>query len=121
MSAESAAWFCFKEVAQGENKKLTGQNGFGMEGKEIMTEQGKLGGAFTLPGTSMSLNRMGYGAMQLVGPQVWGPPRDVAAAIAVLQEAIATGVNHIDTSDYYGPHVTNQIIKQALHPTPTGW
>src|SRR6185436_4875605 len=59
-----------------------------------------------------------YGAMQLAGPQVWGPPRDVGAAIAVLREAIATGVNHIDTSDYYGPHVTNQIIKQALHPYP---
>jgi len=83
-----------------------------------MTEQVKLGGAFTLPGTSMSLNRMGYGAMQLAGPQVWGPPRDVDAAIAVLREAIATGVNHIDTSDYYGPHVTNQIIRQALHPYP---
>src|SRR6266496_4534321 len=83
-----------------------------------MTEQAKLGGAFTLPGTSMSLNRLGYGAMQLAGPQVWGPPRDVDAAIAVLREAIATGVNHIDTSDYYGPHVTNQIIKQALHPYP---
>jgi len=64
------------------------------------------------------LNRMGYGAMQLAGPQVWGPPRDVDAAIAVLREAVAAGVNHIDTSDYYGPHVTNQIIKQALHPYP---
>src|SRR6478672_6131772 len=81
-----------------------------------MTEQAKLGGAFTFPGTSMSVNRMGYGAMQLAGPQVFGPPRDVDAAIAVLREAIAAGVNHIDTSDYYGPHVTNQIIKQALHP-----
>src|SRR6476619_334729 len=85
-----------------------------------MTEQAKLGGAFTLPGTSMSLNRMGYGAMQLAGPEVWGPPRDVDAAIAVLREAIATGVNHIDTSDFYGPHVTNQLIKQALHPYPEG-
>src|SRR4051812_31321130 len=83
-----------------------------------MTEPAKLGGTFTLPGTSTSLNRMGYGAMQLAGPQVWGPPRDVAAAIAVLREAIATGVDHIDTSDYYGPHVTNQIIKEALHPYP---
>jgi len=81
-----------------------------------MTEQ--LGGAFTFPGTSMSVNRMGYGAMQLAGPQVFGPPRDVDAAMAVLKEAIAQGVNHIDTSDYYGPHVTNQIIKQALHPYP---
>jgi pyridoxine 4-dehydrogenase len=61
---------------------------------------------------------MGYGAMQLAGPQVWGPPRDVDAAIAVLREAVASGVNHVDTSDYYGPHVTNQIIKQALHPYP---
>lgn len=85
-----------------------------------MTKQTKLGGAFTLPGTSLSLYRMGYGAMQLAGPQVWGPPRDVNAAIAVLQEAIASGVNHIDTSDFYGPHVTNQIIKQALHPYPDG-
>jgi aryl-alcohol dehydrogenase-like predicted oxidoreductase len=63
---------------------------------------------------------MGYGAMQLAGPEVWGPPRDVNAAIAVLREAVATGVNHIDTSDYYGPHVTNQIIKKALHPYPAG-
>ena len=68
----------------------------------------------------MTLNRMGYGAMQLAGPQVWGPPRDVDGAIAVLREAVAAGVNHIDTSDFYGPHVTNQIIKQALHPYPDG-
>jgi aryl-alcohol dehydrogenase-like predicted oxidoreductase len=61
---------------------------------------------------------MGYGAMQLAGPQVWGPPRDVDGAIAVLREAVASGVNHIDTSDYYGPHVTNQLIKRALHPYP---
>jgi pyridoxine 4-dehydrogenase len=77
-----------------------------------------LGGDFTLPGTSMTLNRMGYGAMQLAGPRVWGPPRDIDAAIAVLREAVAAGVNHIDTSDFYGPHVTNQIIKRALHPYP---
>ena len=83
-----------------------------------MTKQMDLGGRFTLSGTSMSLNRMGYGAMQLAGPQVWGPPRDVGDAIAVLREAVAVGVNHIDTSDFYGPHVTNQIIKQALHPYP---
>jgi pyridoxine 4-dehydrogenase len=83
-----------------------------------MTTQINLGGAFTLPGTSMIVNRMGYGAMQLAGPQVWGPPRDMDAAIAVLREAVASGVNHIDTSDFYGPHVTNQIIKQALHPYP---
>jgi pyridoxine 4-dehydrogenase len=85
-----------------------------------MTKQTKLGGTFTLSGTSTSLYRMGYGAMQLAGPEIWGPPRDVDAAIAVLREAIASGVNHIDTSDYYGPHVTNQIIKKALHPYPAG-
>jgi pyridoxine 4-dehydrogenase len=83
-----------------------------------MTEQTKLGGTFALSG--VGLYRMGYGAMQLAGPEVWGPPLDVDAAIAVLREAIAVGVNHIDTSDYYGPHVTNQIIKKALHPYPTG-
>jgi aryl-alcohol dehydrogenase-like predicted oxidoreductase len=85
-----------------------------------MTKQTNLGGTFTLPNTSMTLNRMGYGAMQLAGPQVFGPPRDINAAVAVLREAVAAGVNHIDTSDYYGPHVTNQIIKQALHPYPDG-
>ena len=81
-----------------------------------MTNQTDHGGSFTLPGTSMTLSRMGYGAMQLAGPEVWGPPRDVDAALAVLREAVGAGVNHIDTSDYYGPHVTNQIIKRALHP-----
>jgi aryl-alcohol dehydrogenase-like predicted oxidoreductase len=81
-----------------------------------MIEQTDFAGSFSLPDTSMTLNRMGYGAMQLAGPGVWGPPRDVDAAIAVLREAVESGVNHIDTSDYYGPHVTNQIIKQALHP-----
>jgi pyridoxine 4-dehydrogenase len=81
-----------------------------------LTKQMELGGSFKLPGTSLTVNRMGYGAMQLAGPQVWGPPRDVDAAIAVLREAFAAGVNHIDTSDFYGPHVTNQVIKQALHP-----
>src|SRR4026208_1549019 len=83
-----------------------------------MTTRMGLGGSFTLPGTSTALNRMGYGAMQLAGSEVWGPPRDVDGAIAVLREAVTVGVNHIDTSDYYGPHVTNQIIKQALHPYP---
>ncbi len=85
-----------------------------------MTKQMDLGGSFTLPGASMTVNRMGYGAMQLAGPQVWGPPRDVDIAIAVLREAVAAGVNHVDTSDFYGPHVTNQIIKRALHPYPDG-
>jgi len=85
-----------------------------------MTKQIDLGGSFTLPGTAMRLERMGYGAMQLAGPQVWGPPRDREAAVAVLREAVAAGVNHIDTSDFYGPHVTNQIIREALHPYPDG-
>jgi aryl-alcohol dehydrogenase-like predicted oxidoreductase len=79
-----------------------------------------LSGSFTLPGTSMTLRRMGYGAMQLAGPGVWGPPRDPNVAVAVLREAVDAGVNHIDTSDFYGPHVTNQIIRQALHPYPEG-
>ncbi|MBV8351593.1 MAG: aldo/keto reductase family oxidoreductase [Verrucomicrobia bacterium] len=77
---------------------------------------------FTLPGTSMTVNRMGYGAMQLAGRDgdklVWGPPGDVDGAIAVLREAVASGVNHIDTADFYGPHVTNQIIRKALSPYP---
>jgi pyridoxine 4-dehydrogenase len=85
-----------------------------------MTRETILGGSFTLPGTSMSVNRMGYGAMQLAGPRVTGPPSDIDLAIAVLREAVEAGVNHIDTSDFYGPHVTNQIIKQALHPYPKG-
>src|SRR5580692_11473928 len=85
-----------------------------------MAEQTNLGGSFTPPGTGMNLKRMGYGAMQLAGPQVFGPPRDLEAAIAVLREAVAAGVNHIDTSDFYGPHVTNQVIKQALAPYPDG-
>src|SRR5262244_3221319 len=85
-----------------------------------MLQQTDFAGSFTLPGTAMTVNRMGYGAMQLAGPGVFGSPRDVDAAIAVLREAVESGVNHIDTSDYYGPHVTNQIIKQALHPYPDG-
>ena len=87
-------------------------------GETTATKQIDLGGNFTLPGTSITFNRMGYGAMQLAGPGVWGPPRDMDVAIAVLREAVASGANHIDTSDFYGPHVTNQIIKQALHPYP---
>jgi aryl-alcohol dehydrogenase-like predicted oxidoreductase len=87
-----------------------------------MVQQIKQAGSFTLPGSSLRVNRMGYGAMQLAGRDgnklVWGPPRDVDQAIAVLQEAVASGVNHIDTSDFYGPHVTNQIIRKALLPYP---
>jgi pyridoxine 4-dehydrogenase len=79
-------------------------------------------GSFPFPDSSRSVNRMGYGAMQLAGKDgdklVWGPPRDVEEAISVLREAIASGVNHIDTADFYGPHVTNQIIRRALHPYP---
>jgi aryl-alcohol dehydrogenase-like predicted oxidoreductase len=81
-----------------------------------------LAGSFKLPGSAMTLNRVGYGAMQLAGRDgnklVWGPPRDIVAAIAVLRDAVASGVNHIDTADFYGPHVTNQIIRKALHPYP---
>lgn len=73
---------------------------------------------FTLLNSSTTVKRMGYGAMQLAGPHVFGPPKDEAAAIAVLRKAIELGINHIDTSDFYGPHITNQIIKKALHPYP---
>ena len=86
--------------------------------KEPHDEGRQLGGRFTFPGTSLTVQRMGYGAMQLAGPGVWGPPKDSEGAVAILREAVAAGVNHIDTSDYYGPHVTNQIIRQALHPYP---
>lgn len=65
-----------------------------------------------------TVKRLGYGAMQLAGPGVFGPPRDRNAALAVLREAVASGVNHIDTSDFYGPHITNQLIREALHPYP---
>jgi pyridoxine 4-dehydrogenase len=83
-----------------------------------MSQPTNLGGSFPLSATFITLHRMGYGAMQLAGPHVFGPPRDRNAAVAVLREAIAAGVNHIDTSDFYGPHVTNQIIREALHPYP---
>jgi aryl-alcohol dehydrogenase-like predicted oxidoreductase len=76
------------------------------------------GGRFTFPGTSLRVHRIGYGAMQLAGPGVWGPPKDPDGAVAVLREAVAAGVNHIDTADFYGPHVTNKIIRRALHPYP---
>jgi pyridoxine 4-dehydrogenase len=87
-----------------------------------MIEQIDLAGRFTLPGSAMSVNRVGYGAMQLAGRDdnklVWGPPRDFDAAIALLREAVASGVNHIDTADFYDSHVTNQIIRKALSPYP---
>jgi aryl-alcohol dehydrogenase-like predicted oxidoreductase len=85
-----------------------------------MITQTNLGGSFTFANTNLTVNRMGYGAMQLAGPQVWGPPRDPEQALKVLREALDAGVNHFDTSDFYGPHVTNQIIKQALHPYTDG-
>ena len=79
-----------------------------------------LGETFTFPGSSLTVHRMGYGAMQLSGPGVYGPPRDPDQALAVLREAVESGVDHIDTSDFYGPHVTNQLIRRALHPYPDG-
>lgn len=79
-----------------------------------------LGGAFSPVGTSFVLNRIGYGAIQLTGPMAWGPPKDRQAAVAVVREAVRLGINHIDTSDYYGPHIANEIIREALHPYPEG-
>src|SRR6185437_1338415 len=88
------------------------------------TERGALmttlpGGMFTME-EDLTVTRMGYGAMQLAGPQVFGPPADRDAAIAVLRTVVELGITHIDTSDYYGPYVTNQIIKDALGPYPDG-
>jgi pyridoxine 4-dehydrogenase len=81
-----------------------------------MAEQEKLAGGFTFTGTALRVHRMGYGAMQLAGPHVFGPPKDRAECVRVLRRAVEAGVNHIDTSDFYGPHVTNQILREALHP-----
>src|SRR5215471_4862539 len=93
-----------------------------MARRNRVQQQTDLAGSFTFPGTGMTVNRMGYGAMQLAGRDgdklVWGPPRDVDGAIALLREVVASGVNHIDTADFYGPHVTNQIIRKALFPYP---
>jgi aryl-alcohol dehydrogenase-like predicted oxidoreductase len=83
-----------------------------------MTTQQALGGRFTFPGTGMSVARIGFGAMQLPGEGVFGPPKDHATAIAVLRATIKLGINHIDTSDFYGPHVANHLIREALHPYP---
>ena len=82
-----------------------------------MTEA-NLGGRFTFPGTQLTVHRVGYGAMQLTGPGVFGPPKDRSAALAIVRAALEAGVDHIDTSDFYGPHVVNQILKEALHPYP---
>ncbi len=84
----------------------------------LRTPDPSAAGRFTFPGTDISVNRIGYGAMQLAGPHVFGPPRDPDEARAVLREAVALGIDHIDTSDYYGPHVTNQLIREALSPYP---
>jgi pyridoxine 4-dehydrogenase len=85
-----------------------------------MTRSPKLGGAFTPAGTSFALNRIGYGAMNITGPMAWGPPDDRPGAVAVVREAVRLGVNHIDTSDYYGPSIANEIIREALHPYRQG-
>ncbi|MGW1500060.1 aldo/keto reductase family oxidoreductase [Streptomyces mirabilis] len=84
-----------------------------------MTVQSLPGGTFTMA-KDLTVTRMGYGAMQLAGPHVFGPPADRDAAVAVLREAVERGITHIDTSDFYGPYVTNEIIKEALHPYPAG-
>src|ERR1700742_4997842 len=85
------------------------------KGRSAMND---ISGAGSFPLGDRTVNRLGYGAMQLSGPGVFGPPKDRDAAIAVLREAVASGVNHIDTSDFYGPHVTNQLIREALRPYP---
>ena len=83
-----------------------------------MTAMKVLGGTFTFSGSSTTVHRLGYGAMQLAGPNVFGPPKDMEAARAVLRAAVEAGVDHIDTSDVYGPHITNRIIQDALYPYP---
>jgi pyridoxine 4-dehydrogenase len=87
------------------------------KGRILVTSTTLPGGTFTLA-DDLTVTRMGYGAMQLAGPHVFGPPADHDAAIAVLREVVRLGITHIDTSDYYGPYITNQIIKEALHPYP---
>jgi aryl-alcohol dehydrogenase-like predicted oxidoreductase len=99
------------------NLKLSSSNHQMQKETKHMQEK-KLGGTFSFPGTPFHVSRMGYGAMRLSGPEIFGPPNDRGEAIRVLRTAIEAGVNHIDTSDFYGPHVTNQIIKEALHPYP---
>jgi aryl-alcohol dehydrogenase-like predicted oxidoreductase len=87
-----------------------------------MAQETTLNNDFTFPGSALSVKRLGYGAMQLAGREgnklVWGPPRDVNGAISLLKEVVSSGVNHVDTSDFYGPHITNQIIRKALAPYP---
>ena len=83
-----------------------------------LAQSPSLGGSFTPGGIDIALNRMGYGAMQLTGPMAFGPPKDRQAAVAVVREAVRLGINHVDTSDYYGPHIANEIIREAIHPYP---
>jgi pyridoxine 4-dehydrogenase len=92
--------------------------GITSKGQQLRSTRALSGGTFTLA-EDLTVTRIGYGAMQLAGPHVFGPPRDRNAAVAVLRGAIDLGITHIDTSDYYGPHITNQIIKEALHPYPS--
>jgi pyridoxine 4-dehydrogenase len=89
-----------------------------MTSSGYMTSSDRLGETFIFKGTVQTVNRMGYGSMQLTGPMVWGEPRDRPAAISVLKAAIAHGINHIDTSDFYGPHTANKLIKEAISPYP---
>lgn len=84
-----------------------------------MSTPNNVAGRFRLKGLSRAVNRVGYGAIQLTGPMAWGEPRDREAVMRVLREVISLGIDHIDTSDYYGPHIANQIIKEALHPYPS--
>jgi pyridoxine 4-dehydrogenase len=86
--------------------------------EEFMSNSTDLGGVFQPAGTTLMLQRFGYGAIQLTGDMAFGPPRDRKEAVAVVREAVRLGINHIDTSDYYGPHIANEIIREALHPYP---
>jgi len=85
-----------------------------------MPQSVKLSGVFAPAGTNLELNRLGYGTLQLAGEMAWGPPRDHDEAIRVVREAVRLGVNHIDTSDFYGPHIANEIIREAIHPYSQG-
>lgn len=83
-----------------------------------MKAENKLGGAFTFKGTKMTVNRIGYGGISLAGPMAYGPAKERNSVLNVLQEAVRLGINHIDTSDYYGPHIANRTIAEALYPYP---
>jgi pyridoxine 4-dehydrogenase len=85
-----------------------------------MAQSVNLGGVFTPTGTNLKLNRLGYGTLQLAGEMAWGPPRDHDEAIRVVREAVRLGVSHIDTSDFYGPHIANEIIREAIFVSAKG-